>query len=131
MYIKTFDDWNNTKKRIHKEKRGAHVRDGEIRWASIGINIGSEIDGKGNSSTRPVLIIGVVGSILALVVPLSTKLKKRTGYFIMDWKGDRVAFCIHQTRVISQRRILHHMGRMSQKKLSIVKNQIVAFFNLQ
>jgi hypothetical protein len=55
MYIKEFDQWNEVKKRIQSEQRNIYIRSGEVRWCTVGVNLGSEMDGKGKSYTRPVL----------------------------------------------------------------------------
>ena len=106
------------------------IRAGEIRWISCGVNVGSEIDGKGESFTRPVLIAHVVGSALALVVPLSTKTKDVAGYIPFEFQGKQISICVHQMRIISQRRILTRKGKISDKRLKQVKAEIKKFFAL-
>ena len=130
MYIKDFDSWNKVKKRIQEETRKIYIRSGEVRWATIGVNIGSEIDGKGVSFTRPVLVLHVIGSRLALVIPLSTKIKEVTGYLKIEWKGQPLSLCIHQIRIISQKRLLKRKGRFSQSKLEEIKKEVQSFYNL-
>ena len=130
MYFKDFDKWNGVKKRIHAEERKVSIRAGEIRWTSCGINVGSEIDGKGESFTRPVLVIHVVGTVLAFVIPLSTKIKEVAGYIPFEFQGQNISLCVHQIRVISQRRILTRKGRISDKRLKQVKTEIKKFFDL-
>ena len=129
MYQKDFDIWHGVKKRIEGEERELYIRAGEIRWVSFGINIGSELDGKGDSFTRPGLIIHVIGHRLALIVPMSTKLKDVPGYFPFEWKGRTVALCIHQLRVVSQKRILSRKGRISHNRLKSIKDEIKRFFS--
>jgi len=106
MYFKDFENWNLVKKRIEDEERKVNIRAGEIRWVAFGVNIGSEIDGKGVSFTRPALVLHVIGSHLALVIPMSTKVKEIAGYVPFEWKGKITALCIHQMRIISQKRVL-------------------------
>ena len=120
----------SVKKIIHADERKISIRAGEIRWVSCGVNVGSEIDGKGESFTRPALIIHVVGSVLALVVPLSTKIKDVAGYIPFEFQGKRISICVHQMRIISQRRILARKGRISDKRLEQVKADIKKFFTL-
>lgn len=36
MYTKNFDEWNEVKKSIQREKRKVYFRSGEIRWCSVG-----------------------------------------------------------------------------------------------
>ncbi len=130
MYFKNFDSWFGVKKRIEEEKRNVYIRAGEIRWVSVGVNIGSELDGKGDSFTRPGLVIHVIGSRLALVIPMSTKVKDVAGYVPFTWKGRTTALCIHQLRVVSQKRILSRKGRISHNRLQVVKEEVKKFFSL-
>jgi mRNA interferase MazF len=129
MYIKKYDAWNEVKKRIEEETRKVYIRAGEVRWVSLGVNVGSEIDGKGVSFMRPALVLHVMGSHLALVVPMSTKTDSRPGYVSFLWKEKSVSLCVHQTRVISQKRIFTRQGKISPKRLIDVKKQITTFFN--
>jgi len=110
MYFKDFDSWNIVKKRLNDAPHRPNIRAGEIRWISCGVNVGSEIDGKGDSFTRPALIIHVVGSILALIVPLSTKVKEVAGYIPFEFQGQKISLCVHQARVVSQQGFLHGRG---------------------
>jgi mRNA interferase MazF len=130
MYKKDYGAWNSVKQRIEKEERKVYIRAGEIRWATVGVNIGSEIDGKGVSFTRPVLILHVIGSHLALIVPLSTKVKDVAGYISFTWKEKTTALCVHQMRVISQKRILSRKGRVSKNRLQTIQREIKHFYNL-
>ena len=130
MYFKDFDTWNEVKKTINSEERKINIRAGEIRWVAFGVNIGSEIDGKGVSFTRPALVVNISGSHIALVIPMSTKLKEAAGYVPLEWKGKMVALCIHQTKVVSQKRIFSRLGRVSDTKLQEFKDHIKKFFSL-
>ena len=130
MYFKDFDKWNAVKKRIHADERKVSIRAGEVRWVSCGVNVGSEIDGKGESFTRPALIVHVVGSVLALVAPLSTKTKAVAGYVPFEFQGKQISICAHKIRVISQRRILSRKGKISDKRLAKVTKEIKKFFAL-
>lgn len=130
MYFKDFDRWNLVKQHVNNEDRKTSIRAGEVRWVAIGVNVGSEIDGKGASFTRPALIINVVGSTLALIVPMSTKVKEIPGYLPVTFQDRQVALCILQTRVISQKRILRRIGKLSERKVWEYKRVIKSFFSL-
>lgn len=130
MYIKEFDDWTVVKKRINIEERKVNARAGDIRWISFGVNVGSEMDGKGPSYTRPGLIVNVIGSHYALVVPTSTKIRQVPGYISLNWNTRPMALCIHQMRVVSSKRILNRIGKISERKLEEHKKHITAFFSL-
>lgn len=129
MYFKDFDNWNIAKKGIHNNERRVYIRAGEIRWVALGVNVGSEIDGKGESFTRPALVVHVIGSKLALVIPLSTKVKDVTGYVAFEWKDSSSALCIHQLRIVSQKRILSRKGRISLERLKVIKGILKKFYD--
>ena len=74
MYSKNHKKWLPVKESIDEEYKIKHYyRNGEIRWAAIGVNIGNEIDGKGDQFLRPVLILEKLSPWLYFVLPLSTK----------------------------------------------------------
>ncbi len=131
MYFKDFDSWINVKKILNEEERKVFIRAGEVRWVSFGVNVGSEIDGKGVSFTRPALIIHVIGSNLALVIPMSTKLKDDTvGYIEFEFQNKKVSLCLHQARIVSHKRILSRKGKISGDRLKEVKDKIKEFYSL-
>ena len=131
MYWKDFESWNKTKTRIDAELQPQQfIRPGEIRWAALGVNVGSEMDGKGESFTRPVIVIHITGTHLAMVTPLSTKLKSLPGYVPFQWKDKELSICIHQTRVISQKRLLRRFGHIRDSKLKSIRKRIGIYFSL-
>lgn len=131
MYFKDFDKWNAVKKRLQAEEREINIRKGEIRWVSFGVNIGSEMDGKGISFARPALIIHVIGARLALIVPLTTKVKDIPGYVPFAWNNRANALCVHQMKVVSQKRILGRLGKISVNRLEQCKNDITSFYSFK
>ena len=130
MYHKDFDKWNLVKKEIHDTDREISIRAGEVRWVSFGVNIGSEIDGKGASFNRPALVVGVFGAHLALIVPLTSKNKSIPGYIPFEWKGKTDMLCVNQIRVVSQKRIFSRLAHISDNHLQKCKDEVKRFFQL-
>ena len=56
-YIKDFDGWHPCKKQIDQLKKRPTIRQREIWWCSIGVNVGVEQDGKNSLYERPVLVV--------------------------------------------------------------------------
>jgi mRNA interferase MazF len=54
---KDFDKWNEQKKELDKKQKDMLFKEREIWWCNLGLNIGDEENGKGEKSTRPILII--------------------------------------------------------------------------
>lgn len=131
MYIKSFDKWNSVKKHLNEEKSGIYCRSGEVRWVSIGINVGSEMDGKGDSFNRPCIIADVFSDKLVLVFPMTTSNKKSAGYIpLVLADGLKVSVCVHQARVISPKRVLKRIQVISKSKLQEFKDQYKKFYRL-
>ena len=57
MPPKDFDTWNALKKHIHQKRFLAFVHAREVWWCSLGLNVGTEQDGKHTAFERPVLIL--------------------------------------------------------------------------
>lgn len=131
MYIKSFDKWNGVKKQLDNENSGVFCRAGEIRWVSIGVNVGSEMDGKGESFNRPCLIVDLFSDKLVLVFPMTTSVKKSSGYVPLELRdGKIVSVCIHQARTISPKRIFKRIQVISKFKLQEMKNYYKKFYRL-
>ena len=75
---KDFDGWNNLKKKIDDknstELKKIFCREREIWFCSIGLNVGSEQNGRNESFERPVLIFKKVSAETFLVLPLTSNI---------------------------------------------------------
>ena len=134
-YIKDFISWFKIKKNLNEKNKDCkeNIRYGEIRWVSIGVNIGSEIDGKGNDFARPCLILHVSGKDLVLIAPITSKNKKIPGSFPFIWgkNAEHKDFIyINQIRTISKNRILKRCGKISENKIKYIKNILKNFYKL-
>lgn len=130
MYIKEFDSWNQIKKSVNDKEKPHKVRHREVRWCSLGVNVGSEIDGKGETFTRPVIVVSIVGPDLAFVIPCSTKLHDRPGYLQIKLKNKTVSACLHQAKTISTKRIYDRIQKISQKQMEELKYKVKEFLEL-
>lgn len=102
---KDFDDWNKQKK-ILENIPEPYFREGEVWWLSLGVNIGKEMDGKGEWYRRPVLIVKKFNQYGCLVVPLS-KVKKKDRYIVPVGIVDGIdAYAnLSQTKSLSAKRL--------------------------
>lgn len=130
MYIKNHDIWNFSKKELDKKQSSQRYRKGEIRWAALGVNLGSEIDGKGKEFLRPVLILEKTSPDLYFVIPMSTKIRDILGYRVFDLKDKKVSICLHQAKTISEKRIFSRIEKVNENKLLEIKEQFKKYLNL-
>ncbi len=101
MEEKDFDQWNEKKKTINFYTNFPLFQVGQLWWAYLGKNIATEIDGKGENYSRPVIIIQKVYTDACLVIPLTSSC--RTGdYYVSfeDNNGREQCACLAQTRYI-------------------------------
>ena len=87
------------------------------------------MDGKGGNFARPVLVLHTIGDSLALVVPLTSKNKNIPGYISFEWLDKKDSLCIHQIRVISTKRLLKRLAKISDNRLKEIKNELKSFYN--
>jgi len=119
---KDFDRWNTRKKQLHKGDFNGYVHEREVWWCALGLNIGSEADGKHRNFERPVLIVRKFSQDSALVVPLTTRVQVRPYHVVFEHEGRRTAAALSQVRLISTKRLLRRLYRMD----SMIFDQIVA-----
>lgn len=110
---KDFDGWNRRKKMIHEKDLNLIYHQGEIWWCHLGINIGFEEDGSGESAERPVLIVRRFSKYLCWAIPLSTSQKNNPYYVPAGMVDDKVAAAmISQMRPIDTKRLINQIGVM-------------------
>lgn len=127
MINKNFDDWNKKKGNIHRALKNKWVIKREVWWCMLGINIGSEEDGKGEDFLRPVLIIRTYGFTSAVVVPLTTSRKEGSFYFNIGKVGNTNEIStalLSQMRLVDTKRFVEKIGKIDSKKFIETKKAI-------
>lgn len=115
-----FERWNKLKIKTHKRKNIKFYRDREIWWCRVGQNIGTEINGKSEEFTRPVLVLKSIHSNLLIGIPLTHTLREDSIYTSFYFKGDFHCVSLAQIRSFDARRFTFRIGRVSkivQKKI--------------
>ena len=128
---KSFNEWNFLKKsldeRILTEKFNFHER--EIWWASIGENIGSEINGKHENFERPILILKFVSKRTIYILPLTSKIRSDKYNFIIHYNNRKGTLVLSQARLISSNRLLRKITILSKDQFDNVKLNFLEIFN--
>lgn len=121
---KDFDGWNKRKKEISNEIINFY-REREIRWCSLGINVGFEQDGTGETYRRPVLIIKGLSRHVCLVVPLTTSIKKNPYHIeIGNITGKKAFVILSQIRLIDTKRLHDRLAVLDKEKFEIIRKAI-------
>ena len=128
MQEKMFDTWNQEKKQIDVlPYERFHFHEREIWWASLGLNVGDEQDGKNELFERPVLILKKFNNKVIWILPLTTQKKKGPYYYSLNNPGiNKISFVIlSQMRLISVKRLQRRMGRISFSQLSKIQDKLI------
>jgi len=114
-YIKDFDSWNTQAKILDSCVSNEFFHEREIWWCALGVNIGSEQDGKNDSFERPVLIIRKIYSDLLLVAPLTSKIKDEHDRISTNSSGQEGQILLSHLRTISNKRLLRKVCRIKEQ----------------
>lgn len=94
------------KERLDRNRnRQTFFKEGEVWWCNFGENIGHEINGKGNTFTRPVYIFKKYDKYSFLGLPLTTKEKEGTWYVSIPVLGIPRTLILSQGRTLDYRRL--------------------------
>jgi mRNA interferase MazF len=131
-YFKDFDGWNIIKKNIDRKELDIdfYYYQREVWWCSLGLNIGTEINGKSDKFERPILIIKKFNKNQFLGLPLTTKNKIGIYYKILNYitvdNVNRVGFLnLSQLKVISSKRLIRKLGTSNIDSFMIIKKAVI------
>lgn len=123
--MKNFNEWNEKKKIINNSEILRTYKTRDVWWCSLGLNIGSEQDGKGFEYDRPVLILKVFNRQICLVIPLTTS-NKQSPYLISIgiFEGKNSMAIISQIRLIDTKRLVNKIGVLDVERFNIIRKAI-------
>ncbi len=127
--MKDFANWMQKKAELDTATHNPpHVSVGDIWWASIGENIGSEVNGKSELYSRPVIIFKKLAHGFYFVIPTSTKDKKGSWYVPYRHQEVHNVACLHQARAVDHRRILSKLGTLDDTDFASVKDGFMKLY---
>lgn len=120
--LKNFLEWTHLKEKLHdKESVPPFVSEREIWWASVGENIGSEINGKSKHFSRPVIVFKKLAHGFYFVIPTTTQKKEGSWYVHFRQHEKDMYACLHQARAIDYRRLSSKLGTLDDSDAKKVK----------
>lgn len=116
MYIKKFAEWLGLKEKVHSATHKVpFVKQFEIYWVHMGVNIGSEIDGKNNQFSRPGIVFKKLSHDFYFIIPTTTQKKEGSWYVEFNQGGRKIYACLHQARVVDYRRLTNRVGHLDDE----------------
>lgn len=127
----TLLDWWKTSAILQKKSSKSLFKEGEIWWASIGMNIGTEIFGKGAQFERPVVIFRKFNPDSFLGIPLTTKLKQDEWRVFVAHNGIKRAAILSQARTLDGKRLTERIGALAEEEFQKIKTEFIRCYNLE
>ena len=125
-----YDKWNSVKKHLALHGRQPNAAQGEIWWAGVGLNLGSEMNGKNTRFARPVLIYKKLSRYNYMAIPLSSKPHEGSWYVQFNQGNVAETALIGQARVMSVRRLYSRMGEIDEADLKRVEEAFIKLYSL-
>ena len=121
-------DWLKIKLSLQNKKAFRFFNEGEIWWCNIGMNLGTEIFGKGKDFTRPVLIAKKLSANSFLGIPLTTNPKDGTWYVPIVSGGKEARAVLSQARVMDRIRLADKIETLSSESLVRVRRALADLY---
>lgn len=127
--MKDFGGSIQLKERLHeKEHRPPLVSQGDIWWASVGENVGSEINGKSRLFSRPVIVLKKLSHGFYFVVPTTTQNCEGSWYVPFRQQEKAMVACLHQARAVDYRRLSTKLGTLDDADFERVRTGFGALY---
>lgn len=123
---KDFKKWHALKSNIDAEHKSPLFREQEIWWCSLGANVGFEEDGKNELFERPVLVFRKFNKELFFGLPMTSKKKEGKYYYSLNFHDAERSAILSQLRVLSGKRLIRRIGKISDKQFSMLENAFLA-----
>src|SRR3989344_5888284 len=122
---KDFKSWHENKSNIQEAKERPFFHEREIWFVSIGLNIGFEEDGKGETFLRPVIILKKFNNESFWGEPITRRLKNNQYYFPFKM-GERGmnSLILSQLRLMDAKRLHYKIKVMDHKEYEKVKQKL-------
>lgn len=125
-----FKQWAKLKMKIHffRDETKLYFNIREIWWASLGVNIGQEQNGKNDKYERPVLILRKFNQRIILVISLSSRLKQGRYYYHFFFNGRPNVAILSQVRLLSVKRLIRKAGSLDNKNFRNILSKLKTLF---
>ncbi|MEK7116539.1 MAG: type II toxin-antitoxin system PemK/MazF family toxin [Patescibacteria group bacterium] len=125
---KDFDKWNKIKKETQNKDIIPLFSECEVWWCSLGVNIGSEEDGKGENYLRPVLILRKFNKSVFYGLPITSKPKDDQFHISINTGDISGSLILSQMRLIDAKRLSHLAVKITTNELKEIRKKLKELF---
>jgi mRNA interferase MazF len=128
-YIKDFTTWHEIKSATDKrDTRRILLKEGAVWLIRLGVNVGSELDGKGIEFFRPVIVIKKINEQVFFGVPVSSRINKdyfRQEFILLGKPRDAV---LSHVRAFDKKRCMRFMTMLDKNTKDVITQRIGHMF---
>lgn len=127
-YIFAVLEWCKVIIALRAEDKKVLFKEGEIWWCSIGMNVGTEIFGKGQRFARPVLIFKKFGPYSFLGIPITSQQKEGGWYASVRYDDRDDKAILVQARSLDVRRLIKRVGTLGSENFKEIQAAFLKFY---
>ena len=127
---KDFDNWNILKKELENKTSEIIIKEGEIWWTYLWLNIRNESCWKGNNFRRPVLVLRKLSHDNFIVIPLSTKVKNWSWFANYELNGVLYSALLYQIKMMHRNRFYVNEWKLEREQYLEIKKRLSSLLNL-
>lgn len=127
---KDFDKWNCLKKSLETNSKNLIIKQWEIWWTNIWINIKTESCWKWEKFRRPVLVLRKLSHKNYIVLPLSTKIKDWTWFANYEVDGNIYTALLYQIKMMNINRFYVNEWKLGHENFIEIKKRLKHLLNL-
>jgi len=118
--------WCDLKNKINFfNRKNLFFKEREVWYCYLGLNVGFEQDGKGDSFLRPVLVLRKFNKHLFLGLPLTTKIKNNPFYYKIYYNKKEQCVILSQIRSIDSKRLKNKTFIVSKEDFKKIKKRLI------
>ena len=121
MLEKDFGKWHREKETINEKTSSVFFVESEVWICSLGANVGSEQDGKGDLFVRPVVILKKFNGSVFWGIPLTHA--RKVGMLYFNLTAELGGFAIlSQIRLLDAKRLHYKLASLSTERFALLKD---------
>ena len=124
-----FARWNNVKTDLDAAARAPKISQGQIWWIGLGRNVGTEMNGKNDRYSRPVLIYKKLASDKFMAIPLTSQHHVGSWYVPFTQGGKFENAVVGEARVMSAKRLYRMIGEIDGADYGRVKEAFIKLYS--
>ena len=123
-----FNKWNNVKINLELHGRQPKISQGQLWWTGVGRNVGSEINGKNERFSRPVLVYRKLSSNKFMAIPLTSQPHEGSWYISFVHASKTQIAVIGDATTMSTKRLYRMIGKIDDTDYEKIRSGFIKLY---